>query len=151
VKPLGTRWAVVGAACLAAACADVWGFRDLTGTDGGVNPEGGSGSGSGGASGSSSGSDSDSSSGSGSSSDASADNAASQDGPDDTFTADASDAHEDAGVPLCCTIVDPGTVCTSGEVFPCTSSAVSCPSATSSCIFTDPGNGTCDGVVGPCE
>jgi hypothetical protein len=47
MKPLRTRWAVLGAACLVVACADVWGFHDLAGPDGGLGVEGGSGSGSG--------------------------------------------------------------------------------------------------------
>ena len=40
--------AVLGplASVLLVACADVWGFRDLTGADGGLGVEGGSGSGS---------------------------------------------------------------------------------------------------------
>lgn len=51
-----TLWLAIGAVCIA-ACADFWGFRDLTGADGGADEGDGSGSGSGSGSRADSGSD----------------------------------------------------------------------------------------------
>ena len=160
---------VAASALLMAACANVWGFRDLGGPDGGASDVStdhdggsgsgsgpGSGSGSGSASGSSSGSGSDSSGSSGSSSDASADNAASQDGPDDAFTADAPQDAADAG--LCCSITQVNASnahCATGYLAACGTYA-SCPPGQGSTCYAWPGcaseqsccpTGCCDGVV----
>jgi hypothetical protein len=164
---LRRRGALVLALLTVAACADVWGFRDLGGPDGGASDVStdhdggsGSGSGSGAASGSSSGSGADSSSGSGSSSDASADNAAFQDAPDDTFNADA--PHDAADAVLCCSITQlngNNTYCVTGHLAVCGMYA-SCPPGLGSTCYAWPGcaseqsccpTGCCDGVVAACQ
>jgi hypothetical protein len=119
MQPRPHSLAVLGllACVLPVACADVWGFRDLAGADGG---EGGSGSGSGSSSGSSSGGSGGSSGGSsGSSGDSAADSfvEGSVDGSTDVS---ALDVQEESPAALCCRTQAGANDCPSPPaVYPC--------------------------------